>query len=83
MKSQGWAVYGDFTWAISDRFELTAGARYTYDKKEIESEVLDSGGALGNNFNYRVLHERRRQGLRQLGRLHAAPRAVASTSTTT
>jgi iron complex outermembrane recepter protein len=52
VKSQGWAVYGDFTWAISDRMELTAGARYTYDKKEIESEVLDSGGALGNNFNF-------------------------------
>lgn len=52
VKSRGWAVYGDFTWAISDRLELTAGARYTYDKKEIESEVFDSGGALGNNFNF-------------------------------
>ncbi len=52
MKSQGWAVYGDFTWAISDRVELTAGARYTYDKKEMTSRILDSGGALGNNFNY-------------------------------
>jgi len=50
--SQGWAVYGDFTWSLSDRFELTAGARYTYDNKEIESRVLDSGGALGNNFNF-------------------------------
>jgi iron complex outermembrane receptor protein len=52
VKSQGWAVYGDFTWAVSDRLELTAGARYTYDKKEIESQVFDSGGALGNNFNF-------------------------------
>ena len=52
MKSQGWAVYGDFTWAVSDRFELTAGARYTYDKKEMTSRILDSGGALGNNFNF-------------------------------
>jgi len=52
VKSQGWAVYGDFTWAISDRLELTAGARYTYDKKEIDSQVFDSGGALGNNFNF-------------------------------
>ena len=52
VKSQGWAVYGDFTWAISDRLELTAGARYTYDKKEMESQILDSGGALGNNFNF-------------------------------
>jgi iron complex outermembrane receptor protein len=50
--SRGWAAYGDFTWAVSDRFELTAGARYTYDKKEMESRILDSGGALGNNFNF-------------------------------
>jgi iron complex outermembrane recepter protein len=50
--SEGWAAYGDFTWAISDRFELTAGARYTYDRKEMSNRVLDSGGALGNNFNY-------------------------------
>jgi iron complex outermembrane recepter protein len=52
VKSQGWAVYGDFTWAVTDRFELTAGARYTYDEKEMESRIRDSGGALGNNFNY-------------------------------
>jgi iron complex outermembrane receptor protein len=52
VKSSGWAVYGDFTWALSDRVKLTAGARYTYDKKEIDSQVFDSGGALGNNFNF-------------------------------
>jgi iron complex outermembrane recepter protein len=50
--SEGWAVYGAFTWSFTDRLELTAGGRYTYDKKEMESSVLDSGGALGNNFNY-------------------------------
>jgi len=50
--SEGWAVYGDFTWAISDRLEVTAGARYTTDEKEIESQVFDSGGALGNNFSF-------------------------------
>ena len=52
VESEGWAVYGDFTWAINDRLDLTAGARYTYDKKEMTSIVLDSGGALGNNFNF-------------------------------
>ncbi len=52
VESRGWAVYGDFTWAISDRLELTAGARYTFDEKEMASVVLDSGGALGNNFNF-------------------------------
>jgi iron complex outermembrane receptor protein len=52
VESRGWAVYGDFSYAFSDRLELTAGARYTFDKKTMTSEVLDSGGALGNNFNY-------------------------------
>jgi iron complex outermembrane receptor protein len=50
--SEGWAVYGDFTWGLTDRLDLTAGARYTRDEKEMESLVRDSGGALGNNFNY-------------------------------
>jgi iron complex outermembrane receptor protein len=52
VESRGWAVYGDFTWAISNRLELTAGGRYTFDEKEMASVVLDSGGALGNNFNF-------------------------------
>jgi len=52
VKSHGWAAYGDFTWALTDRLELTAGGRYTYDRKEIASRVFNSGGALGNNFNY-------------------------------
>ncbi len=52
VESNGWAAYGDVTINLTDAFELTVGARYTYDEKEIESEVLDSGGALGNNFNY-------------------------------
>ncbi len=50
--SQGWAVYGDFTFNLSENLELTAGVRYTYDQKKMRSSVLDSGGALGNNFNY-------------------------------
>ena len=52
VKSEGWAVYGDFTWSLSDRVDLTAGARYTYDKKTMSDNVPNSGGALGNNFNY-------------------------------
>jgi len=50
--SEGWAVYGDFTFELSEALDLTVGARYTYDEKKIASSVLDSGGALGNNFNY-------------------------------
>jgi iron complex outermembrane receptor protein len=37
-KSTSWAVYGDMTWAMTDRMNLTVGARYTEDKKEAESE---------------------------------------------
>lgn len=52
LDSQGWAIYGDFTFNLRENLELTVGARYTYDEKKIRSVVLDSGGALGNNFNY-------------------------------
>ena len=52
VESNGWAVYSDFTFELSDALDLTVGARYTHDEKKIDSEVLDSGGALGNNFNY-------------------------------
>ena len=52
VESEGWAVYGDVTFQLRDNLDLTVGARYTYDQKKIDSEVLDSGGALGNNFNY-------------------------------
>jgi len=48
----GWAVYANATWAITDRLDLTVGARYTYDEKQFESQVLDSGGALFNNFEF-------------------------------
>jgi iron complex outermembrane receptor protein len=39
------AVYGELTWAIADRWSLTAGGRYTYDDKEYRnrSECLDFG----------------------------------------
>ena len=52
VESEGYAFYGDFTFAFTEKFELTAGARYTFDEKKIASHVFDSGGALGNNFNF-------------------------------
>ena len=52
VESEGYAFYGDFTYAFTEKFELTAGARYTFDEKKIASQVFDSGGALGNNFNF-------------------------------
>ncbi len=48
----GLGIYGDLTWALSDRLDLSIGARYTFDEKEYSVCVPDSGGALGNNFIY-------------------------------
>ncbi|MCR8922853.1 TonB-dependent receptor [Dasania sp. GY-MA-18] len=51
LKSTGWSVYGDINMMfMDDRLGVTVGGRYTMDKKEMEIEILDSGGALGNNF---------------------------------
>ena len=42
------ALYGDVTWHLTDRLDLFAGARLTYDKKEIDYRHLanDDIGAL-------------------------------------
>jgi iron complex outermembrane receptor protein len=48
----GWAIYADITWQATERLDLILGLRYTYDEKEYEVCVPDSGGALGNNFIY-------------------------------
>jgi len=34
-------LFGDLTWAINERLDLTAGARYAFDEKEIDSVVLE------------------------------------------
>jgi iron complex outermembrane receptor protein len=46
----GWAVYADATWTVTDRLDLTFGARYTFDEKELRAGLPDSGGVLGNFF---------------------------------
>ncbi|MFS1525241.1 TonB-dependent receptor [Microbulbifer sp. 2304DJ12-6] len=33
------AIYGDMTWSITDRMDLTVGARYTYDSKDFTIET--------------------------------------------
>ena len=50
--SEGWAIYADATFHVTDRLDVTIGARYTYDEKEMATRVDDSGGALYNNFNW-------------------------------
>ncbi len=49
--AESWAVYGDATWEVNDRFRLTAGLRYTDDKKSREGVATRYGLALGGgNF---------------------------------
>jgi len=33
---QSWAIYGDATYAVTDRLNVTAGMRYTYDEKTFD-----------------------------------------------
>ncbi|MFA0812129.1 TonB-dependent receptor [Microbulbifer epialgicus] len=39
------AIYGDMTWSITDKMDLTVGARYTYDQKDFTIET-----AYGNSI---------------------------------
>ncbi|MFV8783922.1 TonB-dependent receptor [Microbulbifer sp. SA54] len=50
--ASGWAVFADATWSATSQLDLMLGARYTVDRKEMEMLIPDSGGWLGNNFNY-------------------------------
>lgn len=52
LKNNGWSVYGDITWQATEKLDITLGARYTSDTKDASISILDSGGALGNNFNF-------------------------------
>jgi iron complex outermembrane receptor protein len=44
---KSYAVYGDFTFHINDRWSLTAGARYTDDKKDMFYNNPATDGVLG------------------------------------
>ena len=50
--AESWAVYGDATWEVSDKFRVTAGIRYTDDKKNRQGVAVRYGLALGaGDFN--------------------------------
>jgi iron complex outermembrane receptor protein len=49
-KTTSYAFYGDFTWHLSDRWSLTAGARYTKDKKKFFYNSPPTDGILGVAF---------------------------------
>lgn len=42
-----WAVFGNLTWALTDTFRLSAGLRYTTEKKETDSlsAIYDAAGS--------------------------------------
>lgn len=49
-ETASYAVYGDATWRLADRWNLTFGARYSYDDKQIDYETplhADGAAALG------------------------------------
>ncbi|ARN73103.1 TonB-dependent receptor [Oceanicoccus sagamiensis] len=39
----GWAVYADMTYQITEKLDVSVGARYTYDEKEAETEIFGLG----------------------------------------
>ncbi len=49
--TDAFAVFGQATYAVTDRLNLTAGVRYTRDEKDFSLAVTDESGGLANNFN--------------------------------
>jgi iron complex outermembrane receptor protein len=47
---QSWALYGDATWYLTDRLNLTAGLRYTYDDKEFDLYTRYQNQIVGADF---------------------------------
>lgn len=45
-KTTSYAVYGDFTWHLNDTVNLSAGVRYTNDKKDMTYNNPGTGGLL-------------------------------------
>ncbi len=39
----GWAIYGDMTYQLTEKMDISLGMRYTYDEKEVEVTTLGNG----------------------------------------
>jgi iron complex outermembrane receptor protein len=39
----GWAVYADMTYQLTEKLDVSVGARYTYDEKEAETDIQGGG----------------------------------------
>ena len=50
MESTGYSFFGDVTWSVNEQLDITLGARWTYDEKDMRTRVAKSGGALGNDI---------------------------------
>lgn len=48
-KTQSWAPFAQLEWSLTDRLRLTAGLRYTHDKKTFDSQVYFR--ELGNGYS--------------------------------
>ena len=46
----GWAAYADVTYAFSEKFDVSLGLRYTYDKKKFQNNALPVESDLGPFF---------------------------------
>ncbi len=44
---QGWAVYGETRWQLTDALDLSVGGRYTSDERDGEVEFLGGGFVVG------------------------------------
>ena len=40
---QGWAVYGDTKWQLTDSLDLSVGARYTADERDGTVDIKGQG----------------------------------------
>ena len=52
IKTESWAVFGEAYWDLTDRLKLTAGLRFTWDKKTttpVPSQLLLGGGPFGTS----------------------------------
>lgn len=59
--AESWAIYGDATFDINDRWQIGAGVRYTYEEKDWVGRnqvfVQALGGGFDPNFTWRELGE--------------------------
>ncbi len=51
---EGWGAYLDLNYAVNDRLELGVGLRYTYDKKDMEINILPVDSELGPFYIFGV-----------------------------